>query len=366
MSAVRTDRVSVPLRLARGVVHAVLPSGVDDPSAPSGGNVYGRRLCAALPGVGRAVAELLVEGDWPDPDAAARDRLADALASVADGADVLVDGLVACGVPDVVVPECRRLRIVVVVHLPLGDEHGLDAETAAWRSDREHAVLRAAHAVVVTSSWAAGRVTALHELPIGRVHVAPPGVDPAPLAPVRADGSSLLALGAHTRTKGHDVLVDALGALTDLRWTARISGPWRDPGYAVALREAAGRLGDRVRVTGAITGDELDDVWSDTDLLVLPSRTETYGMVVTEALARGIPVLASATGGVPETLGRAPGGGVPGLLVPPDDAVALAEVLRHWLTDANLRATARQAAHARRSRLDGWDVTARLLDGVLS
>ena len=324
MNGVRTGtegRISVPRQLARGVVHVVLPSDADDPAAPSGGNVYGRHLCAGLPEVGRAVTELLVDGDWPDADAAARDRLAAALASVADGGDVLVDGLVACGAPDVIVPECARLRVVVIVHLPLGDELGLDAETAASRRERERAVLHAATAVVVTSPWAASRVTGLHDLPSARVHVAAPGVDPAPLAPVRADGSSLLALGAHTPTKGHDVFVAALGSVADLSWWAQISGPERDPGHAIVVRELVEEhgLGDRVALTGAVVGDELDAVWEETDLLVLPSRTETYGMVVTEALARGIPVLATATGGVPETLGEAPGGGVPGLLVPPDD-----------------------------------------------
>lgn len=178
-----TGRVPVPRQLARGVVHVVLPSGVDDPAAPSGGNTYGRRLCAGLPETGRAVTELLVDGGWPDPDRAARARLAEALASVADGSDVVVDGLVACGAPDAVVPECGRLRLVVVVHLPLGDERGIGPDTAASRSRREGAVLRAAHAVVVTSPWAARRVSALHDLPPGRVHVAPPGVDPSARTP---------------------------------------------------------------------------------------------------------------------------------------------------------------------------------------
>ena len=355
-------------RLATGVAHVVLPSGVDDPAAPSGGNVYGRRLCTGLPETGRAVTEILVDGGWPAPSPADSAGLAAALASVVDGADVVLDGLVACGAPDVVVPECSRLRVVVVVHLPLGDERGLAPAAAAARTAAERAVLHAAHAVVVTSAWSARRVAALHDLPPGRVHVVPPGVDPAPLAPVRADGAGLLALGALTPTKGHDVLVEALARVADQRWSARVTGPQRDPAHAAAVhgRVAALGLGDRIRLTGPVTGDALETVWSETDLLVLPSRTETYGMVVTEALARGIPVLATAAGGVPETLGRSPDGDVPGLLVAPDDVAALAEALRHWLSDADVRATARRAAHARRRTLDGWDVTARLLDGVLA
>ena len=355
-------------RLATGIAHVVLPSGVDDPRSPSGGNVYGRRIGAGLPTVGRAVAEIVVDGGWPDPDPAARARLAAELASLPDGADVLLDGLVACGTPEVVVPECGRLRVVVVVHLPLGDEQGPDPDTLASRRARERAMLHAAAAVVVTSPWSARRVTDLHDLPPARVHVAPPGVDPAPLAPARPDGGRLLALGALTPTKGHDVLVEALGAVPDLHWSARVTGPQPDAAHAAAVRSlvARHRLGDRVELTGPVSGPALDAVWAETDLLVLPSRTETYGMVVTEALARGIPVLATATGGVPDTLGRAPGGGVPGLLVPPGDPGALADALRRWLTESGLRADARRAARARRSLLDGWDVTVRRIDEVLA
>ena len=91
---------------------------------------------------------------------------------------------------------------------------------------------------------------------------------------------------------------------------------------------------------------------------MLPSRAETYGMVVTEALARGIPVLASDAGGLPETLGRDPDGRVPGLLVPPGDAAALAAALRGWLDDpaggpSSGRRARERRAHAARVGGDG-------------
>ena len=97
-------------------------------------------------------------------------------------------------------------------------------------------------------------------------------------------------------------------------------------------------LDDRVRLTGPLTGAALDAAYAAADLLVVPSRAETYGMVVTEALARGIPVLASDAGGLPETLGRDPGGRVPGVLVQSGDAAALAAALRGWLIDSGRRA----------------------------
>jgi glycosyltransferase involved in cell wall biosynthesis len=120
-----------------------------------------------------------------------------------------------------------------------------------------------------------------------------------------------------------------------------------------------------VRFVGTRTGAALDAAYADADLLVLPSRAETYGMVVTEALARGIPVLATAVDGVPEALGAAPDGSRPGMLVPPGDAEALAVALRRWLTDPGWRARLRESARGRRDTLRGWDDTVRRLSEVL-
>jgi glycosyltransferase involved in cell wall biosynthesis len=88
--------------------------------------------------------------------------------------------------------------------------------------------------------------------------------------------------------------------------------------------------------------------------------------VVTEALARGIPVLASAVGGIPEALGRAPDGSLPGILAPPGDPLAFAEALRHWLLGEKMRDELRRSASDRRATLSGWAATARLLAGILS
>jgi glycosyltransferase involved in cell wall biosynthesis len=89
-------------------------------------------------------------------------------------------------------------------------------------------------------------------------------------------------------------------------------------------------------------------------------------MVVTEALARSLPVLATAVGGVPEALGLAPDGTRPGLLIPPDDPAALSAALRGWLTGPALRERLRASARGRRTTLPTWTDTARRLSEVLS
>jgi glycosyltransferase involved in cell wall biosynthesis len=122
----------------------------------------------------------------------------------------------------------------------------------------------------------------------------------------------------------------------------------------------------RVRFTGPRSGAELDRSYATADLLVLASRTEAYGMVVIEALARGLPVVATDVGGLSEALGRAADGSRPGLLVAPDDPVELGAALRAWLGDAALRARLRRAARERRESLPRWSTTTSVIADVLA
>jgi glycosyltransferase involved in cell wall biosynthesis len=338
-------------------VHVILPEGIDDPARPSGGNTYDRRVCRGLAALGWAVHEHAV------PLEAGNGALVRALRGIPDGAVVLLDGLIASDVPEALVPEAGRLRQVVLVHMPLGHR----PKDGAVRA-REREVLAAAAAVVTTSAWARRRLGELYALPADRVHVAEPGVDAAGLALGTAAGDALLCVAAVTPDKGHDVLLDGLATATDLSWRCTFVGSLvREPAFADGVRGAAQMkgLGDRVRFPGPRTGSELDRAYADADLLVLASHAETYGMVVTEALARGLPVLAADVGGVTESLGYGKDGTRPGLLVPPGDPAALGAALRAWLGDAGLRDRLRRAARERRATLRGWQATTSEVAGVL-
>ncbi|MGW3728055.1 glycosyltransferase family 4 protein [Streptomyces sp. NPDC000851] len=356
----------IPMSLR--TVHFVMPGGVDDPATPSGGNAYDRRVCLDLAGFGWQVRKVVVDGTWPRPGAEARTELARRLGELPDSSVVLLDGLVACGVPEIVVPEAERLRIAVLVHLPLGDETGLAPATAAELDARERTVLRAVGAVIATSDWAVRRLVAHHGLAPDRVHVAAPGADIAPLASGTDGVSRLLCVAAVTPRKGQHRLVEALAAVTDLPWSCVcVGGLGQDPEYVTQLRTLIRKYGlqDRIHLAGPQAGAELDASYATADLMVLASYAETYGMAVTEALARGIPVLATDVGGLPEAVGRAPDGGVPGILVPPEDPAALAAELRGWFGEADVRRRLKSAARSRRAALDGWATTAKNLAGVL-
>ncbi|HET6212691.1 MAG TPA: glycosyltransferase family 4 protein [Micromonosporaceae bacterium] len=336
-------------------VHVVLPNDIDDPGTPSGGNTYDRRICDGLAARGWSVHEHAVPGGWPRPARTERAVLARVLSGVRDNALVLVDGLVASAVPEILVPAAGRLRLVVLVHMPLGDS-------------AEGKVLAAARAVVSTSAWTRRLLLDRYPLPAHRVHVATPGVDPAALVPGSAGGASLLCVAAVTPQKGYDLLAEALAKVADLAWSCVCVGSLRrDPGFVDRLRRQVEgyRLADRVRLVGPRTGARLDAAYAAADLLVLASRGETYGMVVTEALARGIPVLATRADGLPEALGHAPDGSPPGVLVRPGDPAALAGAVRRWLSDADLRQHLRRSARARRSTLTGWPATVEQVSKIL-
>ncbi len=327
----------------------VVPGDIEDLGVPSGGNTYDRRMAEQL-----RLRLRPVGGTWPDGD---RRQLDQVLAEVPDGAKVLLDGLIACGVPDVLARHADRIGLAVLVHLPLADETGLDPQRAADLDARERKTLHLADQVIVTSPAAARSVEQRHGL--ATVHIAPPGTDPAPRATGTDGVSQLICVAAVTPRKGQDILLKALSEVDGLK-VDFVGSRTRNSAYANSLSHP------RARFTGPLDGEALQNAYDRADLLVLPSHAETYGMVVTEALARGIPVLASNVGGVPDALGRAPDGELPGMLIPPGDETVLADALRSWRDDPDLRKRLSAAAVARARTLEGWTDAAARLRGILA
>jgi glycosyltransferase involved in cell wall biosynthesis len=333
-------------------VHFLVPDGIDD--RPSGGNRYDLRVAAGLAGLGWDVRRHPVAGCWPEPGATAGPSAERILAGLPDGALLLVDGLVGASAPAELVAQAGRLRPVVLVHM---------------LQPADQPVLGAAAAVITTSCWSRDQVLARQPLSPDSVRVARPGADRAEPAAGTEAGGRLLCVAALAPHKGQDLLVAALAELADRPWQCACVGPLdRDPGFVARLRQqaAAAGIADRVELAGPAEPAELDRAYRSADLLVLPSRTESYGMVITEALGHALPVLAAEVGGVPEAVGSASDGSLPGLLVPPQDPAALADALRRWLDDARLRNRLRGAARLRRAVLTDWSDTVGRIAAVLA
>ncbi|MDQ0279531.1 glycosyltransferase involved in cell wall biosynthesis [Arthrobacter silviterrae] len=354
-------------------VHLVVPRGIDNPARPSGGNVYDRRMSRELAAAGWTVAEHAVPGAWPVPDADCARALADLLDRLEDGATVLLDGLLLPALPPAAA-WAGRLCLVVLAHTVPSLKHDAGTSPRAHRpgSAVPGSVLAAATAIVATSHWTKDQLVAAgHGVPAENIHVVEPGADRAGIATGSPGGGRLLCVAAVTEAKGQDTVLAALAGLARLDWDFTCVGACDlDPGFTTSLLRDARDAGiaGRVHLVGPRTGAALEAMYASADILLLASRTESYGMVVAEALVRGLPVIATGVGGVPRTLAGTDSGCLPGLLVPPGDPAALAACLEAWLDDPGLRRRLRGAARERGAALErhSWRAAARRLSSILA
>lgn len=337
------------------------------PEQLTGGYVYDARIVAALRARGRAVEVVGLEGRFPEPDDTARRSMARALSALPDGASVVIDGLAMGGLPEVIAPHADRLAIIALVHHPLADETGLDAAARARFLDSEARALALARRVIVTSRFTARGLERFGVEP-SRLHVVEPGVEPAPLAASALDleppgPRRLLCVATLIPRKGHDLLLEALASLGERDWTLEAIGSHeRDADHAARLFDAARRLGLAERITwaGEREDAELAAAYHRAELFLLPSHYEGYGMVVTEALSRGLPVITTTGGALADTLPAQAG-----LAVPPGDADALTDALAAWLDDDELRRRLRRGARKARHDLSDWQQAGdRFLDAL--
>ena len=279
---------------------------------------------------------------------------------------MLVDGLVGLRAVEAIAEAAPRLRILVLAHMVAAAFPDADAGTMA----AERQLFAATRGVIATSRWTAAQLERRGLAAPEHVTVAAPGVAVPGIETVR-DGEReaedpsrdgrLLCVGVVAPHKGQDLLLDALARLARNDWTCTIAGALASSGeFADAIRRDARRFDGRVRLAGVLGGAELAGEYRRCGLLVAPSRIESSGMAIADALARGIPVVAAATGGIPDTVA---GGGA--VLVPPDDPAALATALGAWLSDPALRARLRAEALSARASLPTWPDMVRAVAGAL-
>lgn len=326
-----------------------------DLSLPTGGYAYDRRLLAEWDRVGIASRHLALPGSFPAPTGADLETTREILTATAG--PLLVDGLAFGALPETLVAALPH-PLIALVHHPLALEAGLSPAHAAELRTSETAALRHTDAVVATSPATKALLVAEFGVSAGKITVAEPGTDPAP----RATGSSggqplfLLAVGAVIPRKGYDVLVAALAGLVDRAWQLTLIGALdRAPDTVAALRRqiAEAGLDDRTTLAGAVSDTELAKAYARADLFVMPSLFEGYGMVLTEALARGLPILCTTGGAAAET---APDEAA--LKVLPGDVAALRQGLRVLIDDDAARLARAEAAWRAAGSLPRWHETA--------
>ena len=352
-------------------LYVVIPGDLE---VRTGGYGYDRRIIAGLRDRGWRVDLRPLDGSFPTPTPAARAHAAQVLAGLPDGSTVLVDGLGLGALPAEVEREAPRLTIVALVHHPLAAETGLDPALAAALEISERRALAAVRAVVVTSRATAARL-ADYGVGADRIAVVEPGTDPAPLArgsavtgEPKAPGPqpctvALLCVATLTPRKGYELLLRALAAVPHRNWRLTCAGSLdRDPPTVARVHAQIRDSGfeDRVSLMGDLDAAAVAAQYDRADVFVLPTLYEGYGMAVAEALARGLPVVSTATGAIPELVG-----GEAGVVVAPGDLTALTEALSRVIGDTDLRAQLAEGARRRRQQLPTWAAAAAAMAAAL-
>jgi glycosyltransferase involved in cell wall biosynthesis len=346
------------------VVRSVAFAVPGDLATPTGGYAYDRRMISELENLGWKVEVIDLGDGFPRPSSDARASAHARLAAVTKGKPIVIDGLAFGVLPEIAAHLRLRHPLIAIVHHPLALETGVSPAEAATLHASEQAALAAAVRIVTSSATTARGLVADYGVPADRVTIARPGTDRAPEAHGSSDGIvRLLAIGSIVPRKGYDTLIAALATLTGLPWHLTIAGDCtRDPVAAARLVAdiARSELSDRVTILGAVPPERIGDLYAGADLFVLASRFEGYGMVYAEAIMRGLPVVGTTAGAIPETV---PAG--TGVLVAPDDVIALALALRRLIENPDERQHLAVAARATAAQLPSWRDSAALFSRAL-
>lgn len=338
-----------------------IPGDID---THSGGYGYARKAMALLPDYGVAAHRLTLPHAYPFPSAEDVERTAHLFAQLAPDAVTMIDGLAFGAMPPHLADSIRQ-PIVAIVHHPLAYETGITpADERRFRAFETHALARACH-VITSSAATAAVLTAEYKVASSALTVAEPGTNPA----LRSQGSgpgaplALLAVGAIIPRKGYGVLIEALRHLADLDWHLTIVGDInRDAAATNDLRRHLLQSGLRSQITlaGEMSDRDLQRQYARSDVFVMPSLYEGYGMVLTEAVARGLPIVCTSAGAMADT---APDDAA--LKVPAGDASALSEALRKVISDKDLRHRLADNSWQHARQLPRWESTVKKIADVL-
>lgn len=332
-----------------------------DIRSPTGGYTYDRRVIELLPAFGVNVVHLPLPAAFPNPGDADISETGRLIASAPPEATLLLDGLAYGAFPDSLLA-CGGRRIIAIVHHPLYLETGLPhARKVELRQSEKAALARADH-VVVTSRATARILASELDTDSGKITVAEPGTDPAQRATGTGAPFQILSVGAISPRKNYDSLVAALEPLADIDWRLTIAGAIdRHPQAGEQLRATIDShgLGERVMLAGKVVPATLERFYESADLFVSSSLFEGYGMVIAEAMARGLPIITTASGAAADWARR----GV--LHVQPGNTAELTAALRKVLSDRKLRDDLADAAWEIGRTLPTWHETSRRIAAVI-
>jgi len=334
-----------------------------DLNALTGGYAYDRQIIAGLKNLGWEIQLIGLGEGYPFPNATQAEQAKEQLQRLTPGVPMVIDGLALGALPEVAACVAEHHPLIALIHHPLAFEFGLSEEQAALLKQSETEALGHASGVIANSPATARDLNRHYGVPFDQIDVVLPGTDRSVHQRGRSrtingdrDVVRLLSVGSIIPRKGFADLITALATLADLPWTLSIAGDTtRNAGAFEQLIADIARFGfaGRVRVLGGVSDSELDTLYTQADAFVLASLFEGYGMVYAEAMAYGLPIVATCGGAIPDTVP-----GEAGLLVSPGDVPALTLALKTVIEDAPYRARLSSGALRAAAQQPTWDQAA--------
>ena len=307
-----------------------------DINTPSGGYRYDRTILEEWRALNVAFDLVSLTGNYPNPSDDDK-ALAFSVIDECDEADItIIDGLAGGGFPELIEALSQSAPCVSLLHHPLSLENGISQEDARFLEASERKGLNFTKAVITTSPATSKTVAELFAFDKAAIHTVEPGVTRAASIEFRTGSPlSILSVGSITERKGHDVLIKSLALIKDAPWQLTIVGPQNfDPTHFLELTDLCQELGvsDRITFLDSLSEDALAHEYAKADIFALASRYEGYGMAYAEAIVRGIPVIGTTAGAIPDTVPLEAG-----ILTAAEDVEAFSKALASLLNDTTLR-----------------------------
>ena len=274
-----------------------------DINSLTGGHLYNRHMVEGLKQKGHRVKVLRLDESTILTHAIEL-KSSSYFNTLPPGSCVLIDSLVLGNIPGALKKYSEKLTFIGLIHLPL-TYNPLPGKNRKHIATREVKAMMFTRHLVVT-----GRFTLRMLMEAGisheKISLIEPGVENYPRKRYYADlPSVLLCISNYSQIKDQLLLVRAINKLRYNKWTLHMYGNTNtEKPYVTRLKSiiANKKMNDRILLHDSIDRNNISEAFLASDLFVLPSRFETYGMVLTEALAHGLPVVTTNSGNIPDTV----------------------------------------------------------------
>ena len=335
-----------------------------DINLPTGGYRYDKEIINAWENSGVEVELISLEGNYPFPSEKEKQSAIDSIKDFPKADIAIVDGLLGGASPNFLKALSQRMPVSALIHHPLCLENGLDADTAKGLETSERHGLEFVENIVTTSPATAKTVAKLFNFDATKIHTVLPGVTRAEISRGSQNSTvNLLCVGSLIERKGHRFLLEALSQLNHLDWRLDCYGSTDfDTKLFAELTKMleTSEHSDKIKFHGAVSDTTLEAAYLNADIFVLPSLYEGYGMVYAEAIVRGLPIIATRAGAIPQTVPE-----TCGILVEPENIEMLKQAIEELISDKELREQYRKAAIREEPNFPTWQKSAHQFAAIL-